>query len=35
MNWEIGTVIDTLLYTKWGFPGGTSGKEPACLMQEM
>ena len=35
MNWEIGTDTDILLYTKWGFPGDISIKEPACLMKEM
>ena len=27
MNWEIGIDIYQLLCTKWGFPGGTVGKE--------
>ena len=27
MNWEIGIDIYQLLCIKWGFPGGTVGKE--------
>ena len=27
INWEIGIDIYLLLYIKWGFPGGSDGKE--------
>ena len=35
IKWEIGIDIYTLLYTKWGFSGGSDGKEPACSARDL
>ena len=35
IHWEIGIDIYTLLYIKWGFPGGSDGKECDCNVGDL
>ena len=35
IKWEPGIDIYTLLYAKWGFPGGSDDKEAACDAEDL